>query len=39
MRRLESYLNHEEFKLKSELHIKNWKKRTSVEKKQAALTI
>ena len=39
MPRLESYLNHGEFKLKSEVHIKNWKRRTSVEKKQAALTI
>ena len=27
MPRLESQLNHREFKLKSELHIKNWKKK------------
>ena len=39
MPRLESQLNHGEFKLKSELHIKHWKKRSSVEKKQATLTI
>ena len=39
MPRLEIHLNHEEFKLKSELHIKNWKKISSVENKQAALAI
>ena len=39
MPRLESHLNHREFKLKLELPIKNWKKRSSAEKKQAALAI
>ena len=39
MPRLESQLNHGEFKLKLELQIKNWKKRSSVEKKQATLAI
>ena len=39
MPRLENQLNHGEFKLKSELHIKNWKKRSSAEKKQVALAI
>ena len=38
MPRLVSQLNHEEFKLKSELHIKNWKKRSSAEN-QATLAI
>ena len=37
--RLKSQLNHREFKLKSELQIKNWKKISSVEKKQPALAI
>ena len=39
MPRLESQLNHGEFKLKSKLHIKNWKKRSSAEKKQTTLAI
>ena len=39
MPRLESQLNHGEFKLKSELQIKNWKKRSSAESKQATLEI
>ena len=39
MPRLESQLNHGKFKLKSELQIKNWKKRSSAEKKQATLAI
>ena len=39
MPRIESQLNHEEFKLKSELQIKNWKKRSNAEKKHAALAI
>ena len=39
MLRLESQLTHEEFKFKSELQIKNWRKRSSVEKKQATLAI
>ena len=39
MPRLESHLNHREFKLKLELLIKNWKKRSSAEKKQATLAI
>ena len=39
MPRLKSQLNHGEFKLKSELQIKNWKKRSSAEKKQATLEI
>ena len=39
MPRLENQLNHREFKLKSELHIKNWKKRSSAKKKQATLAI
>ena len=37
MPRLESQLNHGEFKLKLELQIKNWKKRSIGKKKQAAL--
>ena len=37
--RLESQFNHREFKLKSELQIKNWRKRSSAEKNQAALAI
>ena len=36
---LKSQLNHGKFKLKLELQIKNWKKRTSAEKKQATLAI
>ena len=39
MPRLESQLNHKEFKLKSELQIKNLKKMSSAEKKQATLAI
>ena len=39
MPRLESHLNHREFKLKLEILIKNWKKRSSAEKKQATLAI
>ena len=39
MPRLVSQLNHGEFKLKSELWIKNWKKISSAEKKQATLAI
>ena len=39
MPRLESHLNHGEFKLKSELQIKNWKKRSSAGQKQATLAI
>ena len=39
MPRLESQLNHGEFKLKSELDIKNWKKRSSTKKKQETLAI
>ena len=39
MPRLESQLSHGEFKLKSKLQIKNWKKRSSAEKKQATLAI
>ena len=37
--RLENQLNHREFKLKLELHIKNLKKRSSAKKKQATLEI
>ena len=36
---LESQLNHEEFKLKSELQIKSWKKISSAKKKQATMEI
>ena len=36
---LESHLDHGEFKLKSKLHIKNWKKRSSAAKKKATLAI
>ena len=32
MPRLESQLNHREFKLKSELQIENWKKKSNAEK-------
>ena len=39
MPKLESRLNHGEFKLKSKLQTKNWKKRSKVEKKQATLEI
>ena len=39
MPRLESQLNHKEFKLKSELQIENWKKKSNAEKKQATLEI
>ena len=39
MPRLESQLNHRGFNLKSELQIKNWKKRSIAEKKQVALEI
>ena len=39
MPRLESQLNTREFKLKSKLQIKNWKKRSSAENKQIAFTI
>ena len=39
MPRLESHLNHGEFKLKSELQIKILKKRSSAESKQATLEI
>ena len=39
MPRLVSQLNHGEFKLKSKLQIKNWKKRSGSEKKQSTLAI
>ena len=39
MPRLEGQLNHGEFKLKSELQIENWKKKSNAEKKQATLAI
>ena len=39
MPRLESQLNHGEIKLKLELYIKYWKKRSSAENKQETLEI